>query len=168
MKQMVQDLPGAPIKPISAFVKRIIRLEMNAPDVDQDFRLQKAWTTVAGDSALHALPSLQRSGKLVIVCNSPVWATLFRSQAPTILKQFKQQGVSVKEVVVRVSPSSSSKTPAASSQRAEHVIPISEKAARHISETARNTTNPRLKASLEKLAQTARQNLRVSKQERHR
>lgn len=156
---MTQDLSKSSIKPISAFVKHIIRPEMNAPDIGQDIKLQKAWTTIAGSLTPFARPILQRSGKLVIECQSSVWATNFRAQAPTIMRKFKDRGVSVKEVVVRVKPSSSN--PRASQtmsviEQNDHVIPISEEAANQILGTARTIKNPRLKAALTNLARSAK------------
>ncbi|MCY4050219.1 MAG: DUF721 domain-containing protein [Gammaproteobacteria bacterium] len=134
---------------------------MNAPDIDQDIRLQKVWITITGNLAQFARPLLQRSGKLVIECKSSVWATNFRAQAPSILGKFKDRDFPVKEIVVRVKPSDS--TPRKETPKIEqndHVIPISEKSANDILKTARTIKNPRLKTSLENLALSAKRRLR--------
>jgi len=81
---MIQDLSQSSAKPISAFIKHIIRPEMNAPAADQDIQLQKAWTTIAGNLTPLARPTPQRSGTQVIECQSSVWATTLRAKAPTI------------------------------------------------------------------------------------
>ncbi len=159
---MIQDLSQSSAKPISAFIKHIIRPEMNAPAADQDIQLQKAWTTIAGNLTPFARPTLQRSGKLVIECKSSVWATNLRAQAPTIMGKFKDRGFSVKEIAVRVRPSRPHSGPSeemATIKQNDHVIPISEKAANDILKTARNIDNPRLKASLEQLGRSAKRRL---------
>ncbi len=159
---MTQDLSKPSIKPVSAFLRHIIRPEMNAPDIDRDIKLQKAWATIAGDLTPFARPILQRSGKLVIECKSSVWATNFRAQAPTILHKFKDRGVSVKEIAVRVKPANSSpgrRRQIPVIEQNDHVIPISERATNQILKTARNVKNPRLKASLENLARSAKRRL---------
>jgi len=160
---MAQDLSKTSAKPISAFIKHIIRPEMNAPDSDQDIKLQKAWTAIAGSLTPFARPMLQRSGKLVIECQSSVWATNFRAQAPTIMRKFMDRGILVKEIAVRVKPSHSSPEKGREMpviEQNDHVMPISEGAANQILKTARNIKNPRLKASLANLARSAKRRLR--------
>lgn len=146
------------MKPISAFTKGIIPAGLNKPDTRRAIELRELWQHVAGTMAPHARPMLQRSGRLVIICESPVWATNIRFQAPSILKQFREYGFSVREVAVKVSPANRSRPQPAS--QAEHVIPISEEAAKSIIEASKKATNPRLKLSLERLARTAQRQLR--------
>ncbi len=161
MTPMTEDLSKSSTKPISFFIKHIIRPEMNAPDAAQDIRLQKAWITIAGNLAQFARPMLQRSGKLVIECKSSVWATNFRAQAPSIMDKFKDCGFPVKDVVIRVKPSHSNpKQEIPAIEQNHHVIPISEKSANDILNTARVIKNQRLKASLENLARSAKRRLR--------
>lgn len=152
---MRQDWSESSMKPVSTFTKDIIRPQMNSPDVDRDIGLQKMWIAVAGEMAPYAHPVLQRSGRMVIVCKSSVWATNLRSQAPTIQKQFREHGFPVKEIVVRVSPAKAKQNQPQPVRRAKHVIPISNNAARQIQQTACLIENPPLKAALERLAQSA-------------
>ena len=94
-----------PSKKISELVKDILP-ECDNPLVDQEvlIRLVRFWQLHSGIIAGHSTPLLYRSGRLVVHCDSPAWATHARHQAPSLLRQLKEHNFCVDGIEVRVRP----------------------------------------------------------------
>ena len=62
------------------------------------------WQTQIGIAAPYTQPLLFQSGRLVVFCNSAVWATQMRHQAPSLLRQLNENNFKVSGVTIQIRP----------------------------------------------------------------
>lgn len=138
-------------KPISALIEQILP-EFDDPPADQDIqnRLADFWRDDSGIIAPYTRTFLYKSGRLVVFCDSSTWSTQVRHQSPSLLKQIKEQGFLVSEIVIRTIPESK---PQISKQQAySNSTPISAENAKSLQELSKEISHNRLKASISNLA----------------
>jgi hypothetical protein len=138
-------------KPISTLIDQILP-EFGDPPADQSIqsRLSDFWRDDSGIIAPFTRPFLYKSGRLVIFCDSSTWSTQVRHQSPSLLKQIKEQGFFVSEIVIRTIPES---RPQISKQQAySNSTSISAENAKSLDELSKGINHKRLKESISKLA----------------
>ena len=142
---------------ISTFTQRIVPKSKD-PLIDRlvHSQIEDFWKNEIGMASLYTFPQLHQSGRLVILCTSPVWYSQVRNQKPSILKQLRELNFPVTSIDIKVIPARN--PPKTSIKHNEHVIPLSAKTSRNIVATSKKINNPALKASLLKLAGNAKKN----------
>ena len=137
--------------PVSEFVREVL------PDIDDppvkpltQERLNEFWRNEAGVFARNCHPILFQSGRLAILCESPVWATQLRNMVPSLTRQLNESGFEIGTIDVKTSPDPGIPKPKRGNyQRAKG---ISEPSARALSAQSRCTTHSGLSAALERLS----------------
>ena len=108
-----------------------------------------------GQSAAFIQPVLFRSGQLVVYAEAAVWAQHIRHRESSLLEQCRAAGLRVNKIVVRIQADAH----AAKRDQARHRVSYDiDAASQHIEKLAARTSSPKLRRSLEKLAQRIRDN----------
>lgn len=123
--------------------------------VDEDSRLRQAWRAqVAEPLASHARPVRFASGTLFVHVDTPAWASRLRHQQPALVAALKGVPLfrGLVDLRLRVVPPEG---PAAATVEKARPSRLSARAAKTVAEAARTIANPRLRAALERLADSA-------------
>ncbi len=97
-----------------------------------------------------------RQRTLVLLVDSPAWATRARLSVPLLLRRLRAEGVD--EIELRIAPPPTERRRGAG----RRALPVSEENANLLIELAKNTTDPALGAALSRLARHARARERKS------
>lgn len=73
---------------------------------DRQNQLDSFWNSDSGIIAAYTRPLLYESGRLVVFCDSPAWATQVRHQTPSLVRQLAEHSFTVSELVVKIIPES--------------------------------------------------------------
>jgi hypothetical protein len=104
--------------------------------------------TLGVDLGAHCRAGGLTGGRLVLLADSPVWATRIRYAVPALLERLEGEGdIPVREIQVRVGRASIAREPA--SRRAR---PLGEETARNLRETAEAVGDEALRSALLRLA----------------
>ena len=137
-------------KKISTLVEqKVSRMGTSLSAADNQRALREFWRHELGESAIHSVPLLLDSGRLVIFCQSPTWGTQLRHQQHSIQEKLIQAGFTVKEVKIRIRPSEILAKP---SQEYRAPTPLSPKVANQLILKAQHIQHDGLRQSLLKLA----------------
>jgi len=122
------------------------------PPVDDSLQnsLVKYWNEHAGIAAPYTYPLLFQSGRLVVFCDSAVWATQIRHQKPSLLRQLNDNNFNVADIFPKIRPASSPR-PLADS-KLKDLKPLSESNANAIRNLAGKVGHSGLRESLIRLA----------------
>ncbi len=137
--------------PISKLVSEILP-QLDDPPAEPDIqaRLAEFWRTEAGIIAPFTRPLIYRSGRLVIFCDSPAWATQLRHQSPSLLRQIEELSFKVSDLVIKITPTSC--LPKDKKKAYKKEIRLSKRNAESIEKLSKNVSHTGLKASLQNLA----------------
>ncbi len=111
------------------------------------------WQKQIGIAAPHTYPLLFQSGRLVVFCNSAVWATQIRHQTPSLLRQLHDSPFKVSDINTKIRPVSSLQS--AVDYPARKSNPISKDNANALRHLATKVRHSGLRKSLLQLAKKA-------------
>ena len=115
--------------------------------------LRLSWRKHAGNAVMHTFPLLFESGKLIIYCESSVWASSIRHQTQSLTRKFIGDGLKVTDIKIKMRPKSSSSTRQQNSTSFSLPIAPTQRTAKQIALTAQTVSHPGLKRALLKLAE---------------
>ena len=126
--------------------------EIEDPPVDDSIQasLVEHWQISQGDLGLYTFPILFRSGRLVVFCDSAVWATQVRHRAPSLMRQLKLGGFEATTLKTRVRPISRIRPHPPNPHK--HAQPISGKNADEMEALSNRVQHAGLQKSLRRLA----------------
>ena len=145
-------------RPISSIVKPGLPLSDDPPAEEAlQTELIDFWKNHIGIAAPHTHPLLFRSGRMVVFCDSSVWATQIRHQIPSLKLQLKHhlnaESFEISDIKIRIIPIGSVKP--VSSVQNKVANPISQSNANAIKNTAQGIRNENLKESLFRLSRNS-------------
>ena len=90
---------------ISQIIRHVLPTDVDSPEDEKAQRsLHEFWQEYAGISAPHTRLLWYRSGRLVVFCDSPVWTTQIRHQAPSLIRQLNESGFKVLSLTPKTRP----------------------------------------------------------------
>ena len=141
-------------KPISRMLKNSYPISKDPPADDfLQNSLVEYWKEHAGIAAPHTYPLLFQSGRLVIFCDSAVWATQIRHQKPSLLRQLNDNNFNINDISPKIRPTSSPRPRAQSNSK--KMDPLSESNSTAIRDLAASVGHSGLRESLFRLAKRA-------------
>lgn len=120
-----------------------------ASEIDQQSLLE-FWRKHAGIAAPHAFPFLYQSGRLVVFCDSAVWATQIRHQTPSLIRQLNESGYKISDLTPKVKPTDAIANHNSKPRKA--VNPISSQNAKAMKSISAQLTHQGLRKALYRLA----------------
>jgi hypothetical protein len=138
-------------KPISGLLKNSYPISKDPP-VDEFLQnsLVEYWNEHAGIAAAHTYPLLFQSGRMVVFCDSAVWATQIRHQKPSLLRQLNDSNFTINDISPKIRPVSSLRPQQGDSSN--KMNPLSEKNSNEIRNLASSIGHSGLRKSLIHLA----------------
>ena len=123
-----------------------------ADDFLQD-SLVEYWNEHVGIAAPHTYPLLFQSGRLVVFCDSAVWATQIRHQKPSLLRQLNDNNFNINDIFPKIRPASSPRP--RTDRNSKKINPLSESNSTAIRDLAADVGHRGLRESLFRLANRA-------------
>ena len=158
MPDIYQSKPFANLTrytPISELIRELLP-DIEDPPVDPSIqdKLSDFWRREAGIFATDCRPILFASGRLAVICGSPVWTTQLRNLVPSLTRQLNEAGFDVGTIDVKTRPESAPGI--RSTPTYEPATIISPGNARALESLSRSVSHPGLRASLKKLSDRSR------------
>jgi len=136
---------------ISELVSRILPENEDSPvEYEMQKKLLDNWRVHSGIVAAHTYPLWFKSGRIVAICDSSVWATQVKHQHPSLLLQLKENKFNVSEMTTKIIPSDSIIKPGFRPR--QKASPISKQNSLKMKRMSDGLSHPRLKESLSRLA----------------
>jgi hypothetical protein len=138
-------------KPISGMLKNSYPVSKDPPADDfLQNSLVEYWNEHAGIAAPHTYPLLFQSGRLVVFCDSAIWATQIRHQKPSLLRQLNDNNFNINDIFPKIRPVSSPRPQAEDSSN--KMDSLSERNSNAIRNLAAGIEHSGLRKSLIRLA----------------
>ena len=141
--------------PVSELIRELLP-DIEDPPVDPAVQSQLAefWRKEAGIFSTECRPILFTSGRLAVICESPVWTTQLRNLVPSLTRQLNEAGFNVGTIDVKTRPAN---TPGVLTNPAyERATRISEDNARALDSLSQSVSHSALRDSLKRLSARSR------------
>ncbi len=90
---------------ISQITRHVLPKDVDSPADEADQQsLLEFWQENAGIAAPYTRLLWYRSGRLVVFCDSPVWTTQIRHQAPSLIRQLNESGFKISSLESKIKP----------------------------------------------------------------
>ena len=90
---------------ISQIIRHVLPKGVDSPADESDQQsLLEFWQEYVGIAVPHTRLLWYRSGRLVVFCDSPIWATQIRHQAPSLIRQLNESGFKISTVEPKMNP----------------------------------------------------------------
>ena len=141
--------------PVSELIRELLP-DIDDPPVDPTIQAQLAefWREEAGIFSAECRPILFTSGRLAVICGSPVWTTQLRNLVPSLIRQLNEAGFNVGTIDVKTRPESS--PGARVNPTYEQATQISADNARALDSLSHSVSHSGLRDSLKRLSARSR------------
>ncbi len=136
---------------ISQITPHVLPKNVDSPaDETAQQDLHEFWREYAGIAAPHTRLLWYRSGRLIVFCDHPVWATQIRHQTPSLIRQLNESGFEVSSLEPKIKPAGHISGQGLESGRSAN--PISAQNAKAMAGISRKLTHKELGKALYRLA----------------